>query len=107
MPDQAYWRALLSGELQGPGYSALRALLAGLSSTYSAGLGLYLAAERVGLRRRLRAPVPVISIGNLCVGGTGKTPMAQLIASRLQGQGWRVALLSRGYRGGREATEAV
>jgi tetraacyldisaccharide 4'-kinase len=44
-----------------------------------------------------RAAVPVISVGNLTVGGTGKTPMVEWIARHLRGQGVRVAILSRGY----------
>lgn len=43
------------------------------------------------------APVPVISVGNLTVGGTGKTPMVEWIARHARGQGVRVAVLSRGY----------
>ncbi len=41
--------------------------------------------------------VPVVSVGNLTVGGTGKTPMVKAIARRFREQGRRVAILSRGY----------
>lgn len=44
-----------------------------------------------------RPPVPVVSVGNLTVGGTGKTPMVQWLSRRLRQQGVRVAILSRGY----------
>ena len=44
-----------------------------------------------------RPPVPVISVGNLTVGGTGKTPMVEWIARRLRQDDVRVAILSRGY----------
>ncbi|MCA9241181.1 MAG: tetraacyldisaccharide 4'-kinase [Planctomycetales bacterium] len=44
-----------------------------------------------------RVEVPVISVGNLTVGGTGKTPMVKWLARRLRSQGVRVAILSRGY----------
>ncbi len=43
-------------------------------------------------------PRPVISVGNLTVGGTGKTPVVMYIVERLAAQGKRVAVLSRGYR---------
>ena len=52
-------------------------------------------------RRRLRQPV--ISIGNLSVGGTGKTPLAALVAEYLISRGERPAILSRGY--GRDVTD--
>ena len=45
-----------------------------------------------------RLPVPVLSVGNLTLGGTGKTPVVILIADWLLTQGIRVAILSRGYR---------
>jgi tetraacyldisaccharide 4'-kinase len=44
-----------------------------------------------------RANVPVIAIGNLTLGGTGKTPMVKWLAERFQGTGSRVAIVSRGY----------
>lgn len=47
---------------------------------------------------RHRLPVPVLSVGNLTLGGTGKTPVVILLADRLLAQGRRVAILSRGYR---------
>ena len=44
-----------------------------------------------------RAGVPVISVGNISAGGTGKTPLVELLARRLRESGARVAVLSRGY----------
>lgn len=76
-----------------------RPFLAACSRLYEIGLELYLLAEKVGLRRRERLPVPVVSIGNLTVGGTGKTPMTQFLCQLLAGQGIRAAVLSRGHGG--------
>jgi tetraacyldisaccharide 4'-kinase len=47
---------------------------------------------------RHRLPVPVLSVGNLTLGGTGKTPVVIMLADWLLAQGKRVAILSRGYR---------
>lgn len=48
-------------------------------------------------RKSRRLPVRVIAIGNLSVGGTGKTPMAEFLAQRLMERGLKPAYLSRGY----------
>jgi len=48
--------------------------------------------------RSAAVSVPVISVGNITTGGTGKTPIVELIASMLMGGGKRVAVVSRGYR---------
>ena len=53
--------------------------------------------ERNILKKK-RLPKPVISVGNLSVGGTGKTPIAISISKYLQNQGYKVAVLSRGYK---------
>ena len=65
----------------------------------------YLAAVQCRLslyRNRIIRPhsmgIPVISIGNLTVGGTGKTPVAEFLARELTAAGRRVAILSRGYK---------
>ena len=56
---------------------------------------------RKGIRKTRRLQQPVISIGNLTVGGTGKSPAVLWLAQRLQADGMRVGILSRGYRGHR------
>ena len=69
-----------------------------------------------GLRRRLfalgllkveRLPVPVIVVGNIAVGGSGKTPIALWLADALRGRGHRPGIVSRGYGGSVEGTAEV
>lgn len=55
-------------------------------------------AYRGGLRKRTRLAVPTVSIGNLAVGGTGKTPFAMFLAQRLLAAGRSPGILARGYR---------
>lgn len=58
-----------------------------------------------GLKKTDRLPVPVISIGNLTVGGVGKTPCGLAIARMLRGHGYKPAVLLRGYK--RRSTEPL
>lgn len=62
---------------------------------------VWTAATRWRLRHgaALKTGVPVICIGNLTVGGTGKTPTVLALVERLSAQGRRIAVVSRGYRG--------
>lgn len=53
---------------------------------------------RKGWLTTTRLPCPVVSVGNLTVGGTGKTPIVILLTERLSAKGRRVAILSRGYK---------
>jgi len=70
-----------------------------LSLPYGAAVRLRNHLYDTGLLETKKLPCPVVSIGNLTVGGTGKTPMVILLANVLQGSGYRPAVLSRGYAG--------
>lgn len=94
-----YVKELLSGGRKGLGDRLLLALLRLLSHPYALVLVLRAHAYRLGLLRSHRLPRPVVSIGNLTLGGTGKTPMVARLAADLIGSGRRVAVLSRGYGG--------
>ena len=73
----------------------LRCLLALGASLYGAGLHR---DQGRALQQRRELPAHVISVGNLVVGGTGKTPMCLWLARFLHSLGWKPAILSRGYR---------
>ena len=77
----------------------VRMVLWPLSLVYGQLMRLRVALYERGLLRQKRLNRPVISVGNLTVGGTGKTPMVIWLAERLLAQGLRVGILSRGYKG--------
>jgi tetraacyldisaccharide 4'-kinase len=74
-------------------------LLAPLGALYGAAGALRVAAYRSGLLPVARLRGPVISVGNLSVGGSGKTPVVARVAEILLEAGLPVAILSRGYGG--------
>lgn len=79
----------------------LLVMLAPLSWLYGVIGWLRIKLYAAGLFSSYRPPVPVISVGNLAAGGTGKTPVVDYIARYLLDQGRRVAIVSRGYGGER------
>ncbi len=106
-PAEARWARLARGEARGV-WDRLAVLgLSAMSCLYGVGLRLHHAGYRLGVARRTRLPATVISIGNLTVGGTGKTTAAIAVARRLSERGRRVAVLSRGYRGTAERGATV
>ncbi|MEJ7667965.1 MAG: tetraacyldisaccharide 4'-kinase [Casimicrobiaceae bacterium] len=54
---------------------------------------------RSGALQATKLPVPVIVVGNIAVGGTGKTPLVIALAGALNARGWRPGVVSRGHRG--------
>jgi tetraacyldisaccharide 4'-kinase len=84
-----------------------RTILAGLGAVYGGAMALRADLYRRGVLARRRLPCKVVSVGNLTLGGTGKTPLTMELARRIQAMGWRVAVVSRGYRGSAEGRGAV
>lgn len=96
--DEARLLALLAGESRGFGPAITRGALAVLTIPYGCATGLRsLAYQRRWLPVR-DVPAPVLSVGNLTTGGTGKTPVTAALANWLQSQGHLPAIVSRGYR---------
>ena len=79
-------------------------LLLPLSWLYCALAVLVRLSWRIGLRRPERVGVPVLVVGNLTVGGTGKTPLVIALAVHFRSIGCRPGIVSRGY-GGRNSAE--
>jgi tetraacyldisaccharide 4'-kinase len=73
--------------------------LQGISSIYGLGVRARLLLYGVGLLKGSQLPCKVVSVGNITLGGTGKTPAAEYIARLLKEEGMDVVLLSRGYGG--------
>ena len=83
-----------------------RWLLAPLAPLYGAVVRLRNRAFDQHPGRSARVPVPVLSVGNLSTGGTGKTPVTLYLAQALEQAGQRAAIVSRGY-GGRRAEDPM
>ena len=77
-----------------------------LSQVYGGAIALRAMGYRTGLLRRRRSAIPVIVVGNLTAGGTGKTPLAIAIVERLGAAGWTPGVASRGYGRG-DASQAL
>jgi tetraacyldisaccharide 4'-kinase len=93
----SHYLALIRGESRGIGPTLQRLALLAASGPYGMTMRLRNLAYDRGWLRSGRVAVPVISVGNLTVGGTGKTPCVEYVAGFYRERGLRVAILSRGY----------
>jgi tetraacyldisaccharide 4'-kinase len=107
-----YWHNLFR-RLQGvedsgpPPNPLLTAIAAAASRLYGLCAGMRRVLYGLGLVRVRRLPAPVVSVGNLTVGGTGKTPVVACLARLLRDRGQRLAILSRGYGGRAQSATRV
>ena len=72
LPDDSLWMRIVRGEAKAPRERLCTAGLRALSVAYGAALKLHIAGYRLGIARRTRFPVLVVSVGNLTLGGTGR-----------------------------------
>lgn len=96
---QTYFIDLVhSKEVNGICTHLIMGVLYVLSKIYASLVDLKLAGYRVGIFKHRKLGCYVISLGNVTVGGTGKTPTAQRLATDIRDMGYRVVILNRGYR---------
>jgi len=91
------FRNLVSGRRRGIGAGVTRGLLRVAEVPYTIAVGARNWRYDSGHAEVHRVDVPVVSVGNLTLGGTGKTPMVKWLARQMQALGLHVAIVSRGY----------
>ena len=91
------FRKIVSGQSAGIGAIILRTGLRIAAVPYGLGMRIRNARYDWGRARIHRLPIPVICVGNLTLGGTGKTPMVAWLAKWFRARDIRVAIISRGY----------
>jgi len=94
-----YMMSLMEDKKSGFIAAIFKFILLVLSWIYLAGIRTVDLAYRLGIRRRYEVPVPVISVGNITLGGTGKTPFVVFLAEHMKTRGKSPAVLIRGYGG--------
>lgn len=104
MPEQSAFRRAVERSWYGPRPALLLRPLAGL---YGVGMGLRRLAYRARLLSSTHAGIPTVVVGNLTVGGTGKTPLVLWLAGRLRTLGKRPGIVLRGYGGTARAPRLV
>jgi tetraacyldisaccharide 4'-kinase len=97
MLNPSEFRDLVSGRRHGVGAAALRGLLRAAETPYSIAVAHRNRRYDLGRAAIHRVEVPVVSIGNLTLGGTGKTPLVRWLAQWFIAHNVRVAIVSRGY----------
>lgn len=95
---ETYVLEVILGDRRGKGATVLRGTLFALSKVFALAVKTRRFLYNVRILRDSTIGVQVIAIGNLTVGGTGKTPVVEKFARELKDAGRNVAILSRGYR---------
>jgi tetraacyldisaccharide 4'-kinase len=95
---EAYVLGVIEGRRRGAGAKVLAVVLKQFSYLFRFAVQARLILYARGIFRHHALGCQVLSVGNLTVGGTGKTPIVEIFARSLQAQGRKVAILSRGYK---------
>ena len=88
-------------------YSLWHLLLIPLSWLFGGITSIRKSFYQIGWLKSVRLPVPVIIVGNINVGGTGKTPLVIWLAAQLQLAGYKPGIISRGYGGDVKGVQEV
>ena len=95
---EPYLLAVINNQVGGFRASFLRGVLTVLSKVYAVGIKIRVFLYQHRIFRNKSLGCKVISVGNITVGGTGKTPVVEMLARELIRNNRKVALLSRGYK---------
>ena len=98
MPDPQSILNILSGRSRGLGPTVVRTAARGVEPFYSGAMRVRNALFNTGIKHSHALARPVVSVGNLTTGGTGKTPVVQWLCEQLIARGHHPAVLLRGYR---------
>lgn len=107
MKGEELFKKLVNGEGLSFFERVILFLLKGVALLYSLVMRIRALFYRLGIFRSRSLPAPVISVGNIVLGGTGKTPVTIYLAAYLMKKGLKVAVLTRGYGGRLEGEVAV
>ena len=94
----ATYHSIIHGDRRGVGAAVVRAGLWWARGPYGVGVWVRNRLFDRGYSHAIRVPVPVVSIGNLTTGGTGKTPLVAFVVQWAQARQVRAGIISRGYR---------
>ncbi len=94
---KSYFQSIMRDEKKTFARSALRPVLSACSLFYGIGIRANNYLYKANIKKGYKAGIPVISVGNITLGGTGKTPFVEMIAYKLNAIGLRAAVLIRGY----------
>lgn len=95
MLSREYLYDLVTGKIKSPGAELLKGCLFVLSLVYGLAVVILAAVYRI---RPMRFRAKVISVGNITLGGTGKTTFVEYLSAKLSSDGNKIAVLSRGYK---------
>jgi tetraacyldisaccharide 4'-kinase len=94
---RSYYLSVITGRRRGVAAALLRGFLWLGTPVYAMLHGLRLFCYRIGVLRSHKLGVPVVSVGNITAGGTGKTPLVEFLARWFARRNYRIAILARGY----------